>query len=102
YMVSQTTREIGVRIALGATRLDIVRLVMFHGAALATTGLVIGLVGSTWGVGLLRKSLYGIEPTDPASFAVGALALFCVAILSAPVPTRRAVRVDPVNAMRAE
>jgi predicted permease len=102
YMVSQTTREIGVRIALGARRIDIVRLVMVHGAALATTGLVIGLVGAVWGVGLLRKTLYGVEPTDPASFALGAVALLTVAVFACFVPTQRAVRVDPVIAMRAE
>jgi len=102
YMVSQTTREIGVRIALGATRMDIVRLVMFHGAGLAAAGLVIGLAGATWGVGLLSKTLYGVQPTDPTSFGLGALALLSVAVLACLVPTRRAVLVDPVIAMRAE
>jgi ABC-type antimicrobial peptide transport system permease subunit len=102
YMVSQTTREIGVRIALGAQRMDIVRLVMFHGAGLATTGMVVGLAGATWGVRLLKKTLYGVQPIDPASFAIGALALLSVAVFACLVPTRRAVRVDPVIAMRAE
>jgi putative ABC transport system permease protein len=102
YMVSQSTREIGVRIALGASRMDIVRLVMVHGAGLAATGLVIGLAGATWGVSLLKKTLYGVQPMDPVSFALGALALLSVAVLACLVPTRRAVRVDPVIAMRAE
>ena len=102
YMVSQATREIGVRIALGAQRMDIVRLVMFHGAGLAAAGMVIGLAGATWGVRLLGKTLYGVQPIDPVSFAIGAVALLSVAMVACLVPTRRAVRVDPVIAMRAE
>jgi len=102
YMVSQTTREIGVRIALGASRMDIVRLVMFHGAGLAVAGLCVGLAGASWGVGLLRKTLYGVQPTDPASFALGGAALLTVALLACLIPTRRAIRVDPVIAMRTE
>jgi putative ABC transport system permease protein len=102
YMVSQATREIGVRIALGAQRLDIVRLVLFHGAALAATGMVVGLAGATWGVRLLGKTLYGVQPIDPASFGIGAFALLSVAMVACLVPTRRAIRVDPVIAMRAE
>ena len=102
YMVSQATREIGVRIALGAQRMDIVRLVLFHGAALAVGGMVIGLAGAAWGMKLLGKTLYGVQPIDPASFAIGALALLSVAMVACLVPTRRAVRVDPVIAMRAE
>jgi putative ABC transport system permease protein len=102
YMVSQTTREIGVRLALGAQRMDIARLVMFHGAGLAVVGMVLGLAGALWGVGLLKKTLYGIQPIDPASFAFGAVALLSVAMLACLIPTRRALRVDPVIAMRAE
>jgi len=102
YMVSQTTREIGVRIALGATRRDIVRLVMRHGVILSTIGLAIGLAGASWGMGLLRGSLYGVSPTDPCSFLAGAAALLMVAALACLVPTRRALRVDPVIAMRGE
>jgi predicted permease len=102
FMVSQTTREIGVRIALGATRANIVQLVMRHGVALATIGLAVGLAGASWGMGLLRGSLYGVQPTDPASFAIGAVALLSVAALACLVPTRRALRVDPVIAMRGD
>jgi len=102
FMVSQTTREIGVRIALGATRANIVHLVMRHGVVLATIGLAVGLAGATWGMGLLRGSLYGVQPTDPASFAIGAVALLAVAALACLVPTRRALRVDPVIAMRGD
>jgi ABC-type antimicrobial peptide transport system permease subunit len=75
FMVSQTTREIGVRIALGATRANIIRLVMQHGVLLAVVGLAIGLAGASWGMGLLRSSLYGVGPTDPSSYAIGAVAL---------------------------
>lgn len=102
YMVSQTTREIGVRIALGATRRDIVRLVMRHGVILSTIGLAIGLAGASWGMGVLRGSLYGVSPTDPVSFVAGAAALLMVAALACLVPIRRALRIDPVIAMRGE
>jgi putative ABC transport system permease protein len=102
YMVSQTTREIGVRIALGASRMDIVRLVIKQGATLSVVGLGVGLAGASWGMGLLRGSLYGVTPTDPGSYALGAFALLCIALVACLVPTRRATRVDPVIAMRAE
>jgi len=102
FMVSQTTREIGVRIALGATRANIIRLVMQHGVVLAVVGLAIGLAGASWGMGLLRSSLYGVGPTDPSSYALGAIALLLVAAIACLIPTRRALRVDPVIAMRGE
>lgn len=102
YMVSQTTREIGVRIALGASRTDIARLVMRHGVTLAAVGLAIGLALASWGMGLLRGSLYGVSPTDPFSFAAGAVSLMLVAAFACLVPTRRALRVDPVIAMRGD
>jgi ABC-type antimicrobial peptide transport system permease subunit len=101
-MTASREREIGVRIALGAQRMDIIRLVLFHGAGLAAAGMAIGLAGAAWGVRLLGKTLYGVQPIDPASFALGAVALLSVAVLACLVPTRRAVRVDPVIAMRAE
>jgi ABC-type antimicrobial peptide transport system permease subunit len=75
---------------------------MRHGVALATIGLAVGLAGASWGMGLLRGSLYGVQPTDPASFAIGAVALLSVAALACLVPTRRALRVDPVIAMRGD
>jgi putative ABC transport system permease protein len=102
YMVSQTTREIGVRIALGASRADILRLVMKHGVLLSVVGLAFGLMGASWGMRLLRGSLYGVSPTDPVSYALGAVALLVVAGIACLVPARRAVRVDPVIAMRGD
>ena len=69
---------------------------------LAALGLAIGLAGATWGTGLLRGSLYGVSPTDPTSYVIGALALMIVAAVACVAPTRRAMRVDPVIAMRGE
>ena len=91
FMVSQTTREIGVRIALGATRANIIRLVMQHGVLLAVVGLAIGLAGASWGMGLLRSSLYGVGPTDPSSYALGAIALLLVAAIAVVWIERRPI-----------
>jgi putative ABC transport system permease protein len=102
YSVAQRTREIGIRIALGATRRTIARAVVRQGAMLAAAGALIGLTGAWWATKLLTKMLYGIEPTDPVSFSIGAVLLLVTAVLACLVPTRRAVRVDPVVAMRAE
>ena len=102
YMVSQRTREIGIRIALGAESSDIRRLVLSRGAALAGTGLVVGLLGAFVGTRVLRDSLYGVTPGDPASFAIGALALLAIALTACGAPARRASRVDPAVAMRAD
>jgi ABC-type antimicrobial peptide transport system permease subunit len=102
YMVNQRTREIGIRIALGACAADIRRLILSRGAALATAGLVLGLLGAIAGTRALRQTLYGVTPTDPVSFAIGALALLAIALLACGAPARRAARVDPAVAMRAE
>jgi putative ABC transport system permease protein len=102
YTVAQRTREIGIRIALGATRRTIARAIVSQGVLLALVGVGVGLAGAWWATKLLTKMLYGIAPTDPASFTVGALLLLATAILACLVPMRRAVRVDPVIAMRAE
>jgi putative ABC transport system permease protein len=102
YTVAQRTREIGIRIALGATRRRIARAVVSQGVLLAATGVLIGLAGAWWATKLLTKMLYGIAPTDPLSFSIGAALLLATAVLACVVPTRRAIRVDPVIAMRAE
>lgn len=102
FMVSQRTREIGVRVALGAEVGDIRRLVLGRGLALAAAGLVLGVGGAAAGARVLRGTLYGVTPTDPVSYAVGALALLGIAALACIAPMRRAVRIDPVRAMRAE
>jgi predicted permease len=102
YSVSQRTRELGIRIALGATQRRVVRLVLGHGVMLTTLGVVTGLVGAYWLVHLLAAMLFGVAPTDSLTFAAVALVLGAVASLASYVPARRAAKVDPVIAMRAE
>jgi putative ABC transport system permease protein len=102
YAVAQRTREIGIRIALGATRQAVARSVVRQGAMLAIAGIVVGLAGSFWATRLIENLLYGIPRSDPISFASGALLLFGTAMAACLVPTRRAVAVDPLIAMRAE
>ncbi len=102
YGVAQRTREMGVRMALGAARHDLLRLVVGRGARLALPGIGLGLLAS-WGLsGALRSALYGVPATDPLSFAGGALFLMGVALLASYLPARRAARVDPMIALRSE
>jgi putative ABC transport system permease protein len=102
YAVAQRTREIGIRIALGATRRAIARAVVGQGVLLAIVGIAIGLGGSFWATKLIERMLYGVPRSDPMSFAAGALLLFATAMAACLVPMRRAVAVDPLIAMRAE
>lgn len=102
YSVAQRTREIGIRIALGASTRHIGRRVVRQGAVLALLGVVIGLVGANWATRLIERMLYGVPRTDPMSFVVGGVLLLATALLACVVPMRRAVRVDPVIAMHAE
>jgi len=102
YAVAQRTREIGIRIALGATRRTIARAIMGQGALLAVCGIVIGLGGAYWATKFIDKMLYGVPRGDPYSFAAGALLLFATAMAACLVPMRRAVAVDPLIAMRAD
>ncbi len=102
YSVSQRTQEIGVRVALGARRADVVRLVVGQGLRLAAIGIAVGLLGS-WGVTrVTRTLLYNITPTDPASFVGVSIVLTSIALLASYVPARRATAVDPLVALRAE
>lgn len=102
YGVAQRTREIGIRIALGATRKAIARAIVGQGAVLAVCGITIGLAGAFWATKFIDKMLYGVPRGDPYSFAAGALLLFGTAMAACLVPMRRAVSVDPLIAMRAE
>jgi predicted permease len=102
YSVSQRTRELGIRIALGATQDRVVRLVIGQGISLTVAGVIIGLVGAYWLVHLLATLLYGVKATDSATFAGVSIVLLGVASLASYLPARRASRVDPVIAMRAE
>ncbi|HEX6632296.1 MAG TPA: FtsX-like permease family protein, partial [Gemmatimonadaceae bacterium] len=101
-LVAERGREIGVRTALGATPGDTLRLVMAHGARLAALGLVLGTVGALALGRLLRGLLYGVRPGDPLTLAAVAALLAVVAALACLLPALRAVRVSPMEALRAE
>jgi predicted permease len=102
YSVSQRTHELGIRIALGAQRGDVLRLVLFQGIVLTAIGIGIG-VGSAFGLTqFLSALLYGVKPNDPLTFAIVALLLMIVALLASYIPARRAARVEPLVALRYE
>ena len=102
YVVSLRTNEIGIRMALGANPGDIWRLVIWRGAALALLGVVIGTAGALALTKLLSSLLYAVKPTDPVTFAGVALLLGAIAVLACYIPARRAMRVDPMIALRHE
>jgi ABC-type antimicrobial peptide transport system permease subunit len=102
YVVTQRTNEIGIRIALGADPRGIQRLVVFQSLRAVLIGLGLGLVGAIAVTGILRSLLYEVKPGDPTTFAVVTLLLVLVALAAAFIPARRAARVDPVLALRAE
>ena len=102
YSVGQRTREIGVRVALGASRRDVLTLVVGGAARLSAVGLAVGLVLAVGAGQLLRSQIFGVSPLDPVTF-VGVIALLAaVALLAAWLPARRAARVDPIVALQAE
>jgi putative ABC transport system permease protein len=102
YVVQQRTGEIGVRMALGATSGDVLRLVIAEGVTLAVVGVAIGLGGAWLAAQAVSNLLYGVRPFDPLSFAGIAALLTLVAALACYLPARRATRIDPLTALRAE
>jgi len=102
FAVRRRTREIGIRMALGATRADVLRLVVGQGMRLAIYGLAIGLLGALLATRIMSRLLYGVSATDPATFAGIALLLGGIAFFASWIPARRAVATDPTAALRAE
>jgi putative ABC transport system permease protein len=102
HAVTQRTHEIGIRMALGAERRDVFRLILSEGGKLAVTGVAIGIVASCLLTQFLRTLLYGITPTDPLTFGAVAVLLLLTALLACYFPARRASRVDPIEALRTE
>ncbi len=101
YSVAQRTAELGVRIALGAAKGDILRLVVGNGVMLTLIGIVIGLAGSIALTRLITQMLYDTSATDPLAFGASALLFLAIAVLASYVPARRATRIDPADALRA-
>ena len=102
YSMSQRTPELGVRIAIGAQRADVIRLVLAEGSRLALTGIALGLVGAFWAMRLLSSFLYGVSANDLPAFAGASVVLFLVAMAATYLPARKASRVDPMMALRSE
>lgn len=102
YSITMRTREIGVRMAVGAQRRDIFRMVVGEGLALSVAGMIVGLVGTLWLGRLTSSLLFGVTATDPLTYAVVSLGLAAVALAACYFPARRASRVDPLTALRYE
>jgi putative ABC transport system permease protein len=102
YSVSQRTREMGIRLALGAMARDVTRLVVGDGLKLVLFGLVLGAIGATFATRLLQNQLYDVNRHDPATYIAVALALLMVSSAACFLPARRAARLDPTVALRSE
>jgi putative ABC transport system permease protein len=102
YNVGQRTREVGLRMALGAQSRDVTRLILAQGLGLAGLGLAAGLAGAILVTRSLSGLLFGVRPVDPATYAVVAVLFLAAGLSACYVPARRAMRVDPVKALRSE
>jgi putative ABC transport system permease protein len=102
YSVSQRTREIGIRMALGAQRANVLEMVLRQGMTLAGAGTLIGLGGAFAATRLLRSLLLGVDPVDAVTFTLVPVLLLVVALLACVLPAGRAAKVDPMEALRYE
>jgi ABC-type antimicrobial peptide transport system permease subunit len=102
YLVAKRTREIGIRMALGSTRASILRLVLWEGFELVLIGLVLGIIGAASVEKVMATEIYGVRPLDPLVLASVMVLLASVALAACAVPARRAMRVDPIAALRSE
>ena len=102
YDVSQRTREIGIRGAIGATRAQIIGMILWQGLVKAVIGLVVGLVGAGLLSRYLTSLLFQVQPTDPVVYGGVAAVLLLVALLASYLPARRAAKIDPMVALRTE
>jgi ABC-type antimicrobial peptide transport system permease subunit len=102
YGVTQRTKEIGVRVALGAEPTAVTRLVVGSGLRLAIAGVAVGAAGAVAATRALSGMLFGVSASDPSTFAAITLSVAAVALLASYIPARRASRIDPVEALRAD
>ncbi len=102
YSVSQRTREIGIRMALGAPLQEVTRLFVRHGLVMSGIGAMCGLAAALALTRLMKSLLFEVSPADPVTYVAASAGLIFAAILGSYVPARRATRVDPVEALRAE
>ena len=102
YAVTQRRHEIGVRLALGAEQRDVLRLVLGRALRIVLAGVIVGIAGAAGVTRVLQRFLFGVTPTDPITFAVVTLLLMTVGLIAAWLPARRATRIDPCVALRAE
>ena len=102
YLVGQRTHEIGIRMALGAGRYEVLRLVLGQGAKMALLGVALGFAAAMGLTRLMSDMLYGVSATDPLTFTAVAILLILVALMACYIPARRATKVDPIVALRHE
>jgi len=102
YATAERTREIAIRLAVGASRFDVLRMVVAQGLRLAVTGTLLGVIAAVAATRLMRSLLYGVAATDPATYAGVIALMIVVAAAACYIPARRAMKIDPMTALRYE